>query len=91
MPEHVINISLPVKENILLSLKETEQEFKSDILYMSALSYYKKGKLSIGKAAELAGYSRLDFIDKLRLDGEVIFDYSEQDLESIYDDVDKIR
>jgi hypothetical protein len=31
MSEQIINISLPVKENILLSLKESEAEFTSDI------------------------------------------------------------
>ena len=91
MSEHIINITVPVKENILLSLKESEQEFTKDMLYLSALSFYKKGKLSLGKAAELAGYGRIDFIDKLRLEGEVIFDYSDSDVDSIVNDVDKIR
>jgi predicted HTH domain antitoxin len=32
-------------------------------------------QLSLGKAAELAGYDRLDFIQKLQFENEAIFDY----------------
>lgn len=59
MSEQIINISLPIKENILISLKESKTEFTSDILYLSALLFYRKGKLSLGKAAELADLFRL--------------------------------
>ncbi len=33
--------------------------------------------LSLGKAAELAGYTRLEFIRKLQAENEPIFDYDE--------------
>jgi predicted HTH domain antitoxin len=90
MLEETINISFPIKANILLSLKETKEQFTQDVLYMSALMLYRKNRLSLGKAAELAGYTKLDFIDKLKNDNEPIFDYSEQELDEIFADAQKL-
>lgn len=91
MSERVINISFPVKENILLSLKESKDEFAKEILLLAALMLYRKGKLSLGKAAELAGYNKVDFIGKLQTEGEFIFDYTDEEIEEIYNDVEKIK
>lgn len=90
MSERIINISLPVKENILISLKESKAEFTNDILYLSALSFYRKGKLSLGKAAELAGLDKIDFIRKIQ-EEEPVFDYSNDEINEIFSDVNKIR
>ena len=89
MSEQIVNISLPIKENILISLKESKVEFANDILYMSALSFYRKRKLSLGKAAELAGLDKIDFIRQIQ-EEEAVFDYSDDDINEIFSDVDKI-
>ena len=86
MSEKIINISFPVKENILLSLKETKDEFACEVKYLSALLLYRKQKLSLGKAAELAGYSRIDFIEKLKEENEPIFDYVDEEIDEIFED-----
>ena len=52
--------------------------------------WYKKSRLSLGKAAELAGYSKLDFIERMKLENEPIFDYSEAEIAEIFVDVDKL-
>jgi predicted HTH domain antitoxin len=91
MAEQIINISFPVKAGILTTLKETKDEFTQDILFLSALLFYRKRKLSLGKAAELAGYNKLDFVSKLQDEKEYIFDYSEEEIDTIFSDVDKIR
>jgi len=82
----IINISLPIKEDILLSVRETKDEFAKEILFLSALFFYRKRKLSLGKAAELAGYGRLAFIEKLQRENEDIFDYNEEDMDEIFED-----
>ena len=51
---------------------------------------YRKNRLSLGKAAELAGYSKLDFIQKLQLEKEAVFDFDEQDMVEIFSDVNKL-
>lgn len=86
----VINISFPVKEDILLSIRETKDNFTKEILFVSALFFYRKRKLSLGKAAELAGYSRIEFIEKLQRENEAVFDYNEQELDEIFEDSKKI-
>ncbi|MCP4146803.1 MAG: UPF0175 family protein, partial [bacterium] len=52
-----------------------KNEFKKMLLYYTAYSLYRKGKLSLGKAAQLANCNRLDFIRKIQEEGEAIFDY----------------
>jgi predicted HTH domain antitoxin len=91
MAEQIINISFPVNEGILTTLKETKDEFTKDVLFLSALLFYRKRKLSLGKAAELAGYNKIDFIDKLKDEKEYIFDYSEDEINDIFSDVVNIK
>ena len=91
MSEEMVDISFPVNKKLLLSLKETKDEFTHDVLYFSALFFYRKRKLSLGKAAELAGYNKMDFIQKLQEEKEYIFDYSEDEMDDIFDDVSKIK
>jgi len=86
----VINISFPVKEDILLSIRQTKDDFTKEVLFLSALFFYRKRKLSLGKAAELAGYSRIEFIENLKRENEAVFDYNEQELDEIFEDSKKI-
>ena len=91
MAEQIINISFPVNEGILTTLKETKDEFTKDVLFLSALLFYRKRKLSLGKSAELAGYNKIDFIDKLKDEKEYIFDHSEDEINDIFSDVVNIK
>ena len=91
MAEQIINISFPVNEGILTTLKETQDEFTKDVLFLSALLFYRKRKLSLGKSAELAGYNKIDFIDKLKDEKEYIFDHSEDEINDIFSDVVNIK
>jgi predicted HTH domain antitoxin len=85
-----MNISFSVNDDILLSLKETTEEFTQDIRFLSALMWYRKNRLSLGKAAELAGYSKLDFIERMKLENEPIFDYNAAEIAEIFTDADKL-
>lgn len=70
-------IRLQIDDSILLSLKEKKENFARAMLYQYALWLYRTDKLSLGKAAELAGYDRLGFIQKLQANDEPIFDYDD--------------
>jgi len=83
-------ISFSIKENILLSLKENTEEFTQNLRFLSALMLYRKNRLSLGKAAELAGYSKLDFIHKLQLEKEAIFNFNDQEINDLFNDVGKL-
>lgn len=54
-----IKIDLPA--DILLTLNETENELKQNIKISLAIRLYSLQKLTIGKAAQIAGLSRYEF------------------------------
>lgn len=73
-----IQLQINIDDNFLLSLKEKKDEFIKQMVFHHALMLYRKGKLSLGKAAELAGYEKYSFIQKLQSEGESIFDYENE-------------
>jgi predicted HTH domain antitoxin len=75
-------LCLNIDDTIFSSLNTGKENFAKDMLFSYALTLYRRNKLSLGKAAELAGLNRLDFIQRLTVEGEPIFDY---DLEIIED------
>jgi predicted HTH domain antitoxin len=68
-------ISIPIDSSILLSLKTGKDEFTRELLFNNALMLYRQERLSLGKAAQLAGYSRMGLIEELQRRGEPIFDF----------------
>lgn len=73
----VTELRLQIDNSILLALKAEKETFVKNMLFEYALRLYRKQKLSLGKAAELAGYTRMGFIQKLQVEHEPIFDYDE--------------
>lgn len=90
MLEKTMNISFSINESVLFSLKENTEEFTQNLRFLSALMLYRKRRLSLGKAAELAGFSKLDFIHKLQLEKEPVFDFNEEEMADIFTDVAKL-
>jgi len=89
--DDILKITIPIENRILLSLKKTKEEFEKDVKYIIALTLYKKKKISLGKAAKLAGYTKIDFIHKLQLEREIIFEYSEDEIKEILKDGEKLK
>jgi predicted HTH domain antitoxin len=90
MLEKTMNISFAVNESVLFSLKENAEEFTRNLRFLSALMLYRKRRLSLGKASVLAGFSKLDFIYKLQLEKEPVFDFNEEEMADIFADVAKL-
>lgn len=86
----VTDINIKIDESILLSLKKTKEDFVKEMLFNNALMLYRKNKLSLGKAAKLAGYDRMDFIRKLQKEGESIFDYDEETIDEIIENSKRV-
>jgi predicted HTH domain antitoxin len=63
MKENLLTIKYP--DDVLLSLKESREEFEDEARYFLALKFYELGKISSGKAAKLAGLSRVEFLMRL--------------------------
>ena len=58
----VVNINVPVPEEVLLSLRVEGNEFAAQMKSLTALKLCENRKLSIGQAASFAGMDEVDFI-----------------------------
>jgi len=58
-----IEITLP--EEVFAALRKEPQEVAHDVQVAAAVEWYAEGLVSQGKAAELAGLSRPEFLDEL--------------------------
>ena len=75
-------MTFEVSQDLLASLKMGIQDLAQEIRLMAAISYFQEKKLSLGKAADLAGCNRFSFMDILAQKGIVIFDYDESIVDS---------
>lgn len=73
-------IEIPCSDEILISLKEDPEVFAKDLRLTAAAKFYEMGRLSSGRAAELAGISRVSFLRRLSDFGISIIDESRQEL-----------
>ena len=64
MASHALTI--PYSDDLLLSLKESPEEFEAEARLLLSVKLYEMGRLSTGKAAGLAGMERVEFLFALR-------------------------
>ena len=81
-----INIDLP--SDILLTLNESEEELKKRIKISLAIQLYVQEKVTIGKAAQIAELSRLQFETLL---SENKIPISSLDIEDVLKDMKKLK
>lgn len=60
-------VTLEYPQDLELAVQTTPEELGAQIRLMAALKMFELGKLSLGKAAELAGLSRVEFIEQCSL------------------------
>ena len=58
-------VVLEIPEKILLAEKTTADAFGREMQILSAVKLYELGRLSSGRAAELAGMGRVEFLSTL--------------------------
>lgn len=75
-----------------LAVHMTKKEMEQQILLMAALKMFELGKVSSGKAAELAGMSRIDFLETCGRYGVSVFNYPPEEAEQeILKDLETIK
>jgi predicted HTH domain antitoxin len=84
------NITIPIEipSDLLIVLNESEQEIKSHFQATIALTLFKDGKLTIGKATQLSGLSRFEF-EKLLAKNKI--PVSGTTIKQIFDDAEKLQ
>lgn len=74
-----IELTVQVPEDVLYTLNETKKEFTRKMKLYAAVELYRLQKLSMGKAAELAGMNKVDFLFELGRCGIPAINYDEDD------------
>lgn len=82
----IIQVELP--SDILLALNEDELGIQKDIKLSYAIRLYQHQRLTIGKAAQLAGISRFEFENKLA-DNQI--QISNLTYDDVLDDLKKLK
>ena len=82
------SVSVDIPVSTLAALGDSPDEFAREIRVAAAVKLYEVARLSQGKAAELAGLSRSEFIDALSKYRVSSFQYSAPEVERELSDVD---
>ena len=69
-------IVIDIPETVLLAEKTDEVRFGWEMRILSAVKLYELGRLTSGRAAELAGMSRIEFL--LALDRYKVFPFASE-------------
>ena len=74
----LITVHLP--DTAFSALRKTPDEFAQEMRIAAAVKWYELEQISQGKAAEIAGLSRAEFIQALSRYRVSVFQYTEADL-----------
>ena len=73
-------ISIEIPETAFSALRKSPDEFAQKMQIAGAVKWYEMGEISQGKAAEIAGLNRAEFIDVLSRYQVYSFQYTPQEL-----------
>ena len=76
------SVTVNLSAGFELAVQMTPEEFEAQIRLMAALKMFELGKLSSGKAAELAGMSRVEFFEMCGRYKVSIFNYDDDEIEA---------
>ncbi|MBC6423445.1 MAG: UPF0175 family protein [Hormoscilla sp. SP5CHS1] len=59
------NVSIDLPESVFPALRKAPDEFVREMRIAATVKWYELGEISQGKAAEIAGLNRAEFLDAL--------------------------
>jgi predicted HTH domain antitoxin len=74
-------LTIPYSDSVLLEAGLTRTEFEQEAVFLLAAKLYELGRLSSGKAAELCGKGRVDFLLSLPRVGVPISNLQPEDID----------
>ncbi len=85
-PERAMSsaVTIPVPEAVLIAEKRTAEEFGRELAMLAAVKLYELGRLTSGRAAELAGVSRVGFLESLARYRVSPFEAEAEELEATF-------
>ncbi|MEM1118770.1 MAG: UPF0175 family protein [Bacteroidota bacterium] len=75
-----VTVQFDLPESVFSALRATPEAFVSELRIAAAVKWYEAGRVSQGKAAEIAGLSRQAFHDALYRYGVSAFQLTEDEL-----------
>ncbi len=81
-------VSMQLPESVFAALRKDPREFVQEMRIVAAVKWYELGEVSQGKAAEIAGLTRSDFINALSRFKVSPFQYTAQELAEELADAD---
>jgi predicted HTH domain antitoxin len=75
-----VEVVVELPEEVFSALRRTPEAFVSEMRLAAAVKWYEMGQLSQGKAAELAGLSRQEFLANLARFGVSPFQVTPEEL-----------
>ena len=81
-------LTLEVPESAFATLHQAPDELGREMRIAAAVKWYELGRLSQGRAAEIAGLSRAEFIDALSRYRVTPFQYTSRELAEEMQDAD---
>ena len=73
-------ITIDVPPDDLKALEASPEDFARELVLAAALHWWSQGRLSLGRAAKLAGVPYRQFFDEIAA-RKIVWPYDEQDLE----------
>jgi predicted HTH domain antitoxin len=73
-------VSIQLPETVFSALRKNPDEFVQEMRIAAAVKWYELGQISQGKAAEIAGLTRSDFINALSSYEVPFLQYTAQEL-----------
>jgi len=74
-------LTIPYPDDLPLSSGQSADEFEREMRFLLAAKLYELGRVSSGRAADIAGVSRVEFLQNLGQYRISIFNYSPGELE----------
>lgn len=61
----MVKLTIEIPEEAFSALRETPERFAAEMRFAAAVQWYQQGLISGSKAAQVAGMTRLEFLDEL--------------------------